>query len=85
MSRAANRRSGQEDWKAIRLNVGRGPDGPVELYNLRDDIGETEQPGREGACDRSTDGGFDVAGPHALKNRQFWRRAKTETGRQTYK
>ncbi|MHC4595323.1 MAG: arylsulfatase [Planctomycetota bacterium] len=29
------------DWKGVRLNVARDPDGPIELYNLRDDIGET--------------------------------------------
>ena len=28
------------DWKAIQLNVMRNPDGPVELYYLRDDIEE---------------------------------------------
>ncbi|MBN2183526.1 MAG: arylsulfatase [Sedimentisphaerales bacterium] len=28
------------DWKGIRLNVTQDPDGPIELYNLRDDIGE---------------------------------------------
>lgn len=29
------------DWKGVRLNVGRDANGPIELYNLRDDIGET--------------------------------------------
>lgn len=29
------------DWKAVRLNVSKHPDGPVALYNLREDIGET--------------------------------------------
>ncbi len=28
------------DWKAIRLNVNAEPNGPVELYNLKDDIRE---------------------------------------------
>jgi arylsulfatase A-like enzyme len=28
------------DWKGVRLNVAKDPDGPIELYNLRDDIGE---------------------------------------------
>ena len=28
------------DWKAVRLNVYKNPDAPVELYNLKDDIGE---------------------------------------------
>jgi arylsulfatase A-like enzyme len=28
------------DWKGIRLNVSKNPDGPIELYNLKDDIGE---------------------------------------------
>ena len=27
-------------WKGIRLNVAKKPDGPIELYNLRDDISE---------------------------------------------
>jgi len=30
------------DWKGIRLNVAKEPDGPIELYNLKDDIGETK-------------------------------------------
>jgi arylsulfatase A-like enzyme len=29
------------EWKAVRLNVKRNPDGPLELYNLARDIGET--------------------------------------------
>ncbi len=29
-----------DDWKGVRLNVAKNPDGPIELYNLRDDIGE---------------------------------------------
>lgn len=29
------------DWKAIRLNVSKEPDGPVELYDLAADLGET--------------------------------------------
>lgn len=28
------------DWKGIRLNVAKEPNGPIELYNLRDDLGE---------------------------------------------
>ena len=28
------------NWKGIRLNVAKKPDGPIELYNLRNDIGE---------------------------------------------
>jgi len=28
------------DWKAIRLNVSENPDGPIELYDLRTDVGE---------------------------------------------
>jgi len=28
------------DWKAVRLNVNRNPDGPLELYNLKNDVGE---------------------------------------------
>ena len=28
------------DWKAVRLNVGKRPNGPLELYNLANDIGE---------------------------------------------
>jgi arylsulfatase A-like enzyme len=28
------------DWKAVRLNVAKNPDGPIELYNLNKDIGE---------------------------------------------
>ena len=30
-----------DDWKAIRLNVNNNPNGPIELYNLKTDIGET--------------------------------------------
>jgi arylsulfatase A len=30
-----------DDWKAIRLNVNKTPDGSLELYNLADDPGET--------------------------------------------
>jgi arylsulfatase A-like enzyme len=29
-----------DDWKGVRLNVAKDPDGPIELYNLKDDIGE---------------------------------------------
>jgi len=28
------------NWKGVRLNVAKNPDGPIELYNLKDDIGE---------------------------------------------
>jgi len=28
------------DWKGVRLNVAKNPDGPMELYNLKTDIGE---------------------------------------------
>lgn len=28
------------DWKGIRINAKKEPDGPIELYNLKDDIGE---------------------------------------------
>jgi arylsulfatase A-like enzyme len=28
------------DWKAVRLNVAKNPDGPIELYNLKTDISE---------------------------------------------
>jgi len=28
------------DWKAVRLNVAKDPNGPIELYNLKDDLGE---------------------------------------------
>jgi arylsulfatase A-like enzyme len=28
------------DWKGVRLNVAKDPDGPIELYNLKDDIAE---------------------------------------------
>ncbi len=31
-----------DDWKGVRLNVAKEPDGPIELYNLKDDIGETK-------------------------------------------
>ena len=30
------------DWKAIRLKVKNNPDAPIELYNLKDDIGENK-------------------------------------------
>ena len=29
-------------WKAVRLNVRKKPDGPIELYDLSRDIGETK-------------------------------------------
>lgn len=28
------------EWKGVRLNVAKKPDGPIELYNLKNDIGE---------------------------------------------
>ena len=28
------------NWKGVRLNVAKKPDGPIELYDLKDDIGE---------------------------------------------
>ncbi len=28
------------NWKGVHLNVAKNPDGPIELYNLRNDIGE---------------------------------------------
>ena len=28
------------DWKGVRLNVAKEPNGPIELYNLRDDLSE---------------------------------------------
>ena len=28
------------NWKGVRLNVAKNPDGPIELYNLKGDIGE---------------------------------------------
>jgi len=30
------------DWKGVRLDVAKDPDGPIELYNLKDDVGETK-------------------------------------------
>jgi len=29
------------DFKGVRLNVAKKPDGPIELYNLKKDVGET--------------------------------------------
>jgi arylsulfatase A-like enzyme len=29
------------DWKGVRLNVAKKPNGPIELYDLRTDLGET--------------------------------------------
>jgi len=29
------------DWKGVRLNVAKDPNGPIELYNLKTDLGET--------------------------------------------
>ncbi len=29
-------------WKGVRLDVAKNPDGPIELYNLKDDMGETK-------------------------------------------
>jgi arylsulfatase A-like enzyme len=28
------------NWKAVRLNVAKDPDGPIELYDLESDLGE---------------------------------------------
>jgi arylsulfatase A-like enzyme len=28
------------DWKGVRLNVAKNPNGPIELYNLKTDIAE---------------------------------------------
>jgi len=28
------------DWKGVRLNVAKNPNGPIELYNLKSDLGE---------------------------------------------
>jgi arylsulfatase A-like enzyme len=28
------------DWKAVRLDAAKDPNGPIELYNLKDDLGE---------------------------------------------
>jgi len=30
------------DWKGVRLNVQRNPKGPIELYDLKKDIGEKD-------------------------------------------
>ena len=30
------------DWKGVRLNVAKNPDGPIELYNLQGNIGEKQ-------------------------------------------
>ncbi|UCC98701.1 MAG: arylsulfatase [Phycisphaerales bacterium] len=30
------------DWKGVRQNVAKNPDGPIELYNLKNDVGETK-------------------------------------------
>ena len=30
------------DWKAVRLNLAKNPDAPIQLYNLSKDIGETK-------------------------------------------
>jgi len=30
----------KDEWKAVRMNVGKDPDGPLELYNLNEDPGE---------------------------------------------
>jgi arylsulfatase A-like enzyme len=29
------------NWKGIKLDVNKNPDAPIELYNMADDIGET--------------------------------------------
>ena len=31
----------QGPWKAVRLNIARNPDAPIQLYNLDEDLGET--------------------------------------------
>jgi arylsulfatase A-like enzyme len=36
------------DWKGVRLNVAKNPDGPIELYNLKTDIGEQRDLATEG-------------------------------------
>ena len=28
------------DWKGVRLNLRKDPKAPIELYNLKDDLGE---------------------------------------------
>jgi arylsulfatase A-like enzyme len=35
------------DWKGVRLNVAKIPDGPIELYNLRDDLAEKQNVANE--------------------------------------
>lgn len=35
------------NWKAIRLQVGKDRDGPIELYNLENDLGETSDVSKE--------------------------------------
>jgi arylsulfatase A-like enzyme len=30
------------DWKGVRQNVAKDPDGPIELYNLKNDVGEKD-------------------------------------------
>jgi len=30
------------DWKGVRLNVAKNPDGPIEIYNLKEDLGEKQ-------------------------------------------
>ena len=35
------------DWKGVRLNVGKNPDRPIELYNLKVDLGETVDAARD--------------------------------------
>ena len=37
------------NWKAVRLNVDKQPNGPLELYNLADDPDETENVAAEHA------------------------------------
>jgi arylsulfatase A len=54
------------DWKGMRLNVRKDPDGPIELYNLKDDIGESN----------------NVAGKHldiVEKVRNMMKAARTES------
>lgn len=54
------------DWKGVRLNVSKDPDGPIELYNLKDDIGEAN----------------NIAGEHpeiVQKMRSIMKEARTES------
>ena len=35
------------DWKGVRLGVAKDPNAPIELYNLKTDLGETTDVARE--------------------------------------